>query len=125
MNSTEEFLKAWNNRPVREKIEIEYRAYYENKTVISACSGDKKGLWPDGKYVIIDEQLYKDVSRLYRSKVVNGKLVEIRKSNLKTLQLERAETGPFTSLPNNIIFAAAEGDNYKEKEYEVESSSNR
>lgn len=122
MNGIEEFLKAWNNRPVKKKRIIEYRAYYEGTKIVSTCSGDKDGEWPEGNSIIIDQSLYRNTSALYRMRVIDGKLIQVKAEDPSKLQLEKAKDGKYTTLPNNIIFAAKKGDNYKQKEYNVEIS---
>lgn len=120
MNGTDEFLKAWNNRPPRKEITIECRAYYEGTKIVSTHSGDKDGEWPEGDSIVISRDLYKNTSALYRHCVIDGKLVQIKRGDPGQLQLVQAKSGKYTSLPNNIIFAAKKGDNYKQKEYKVE-----
>ena len=120
MNGTDEFLKAWNNRPPRKKRTTECRAYYEGTKIVSTRSGDKDGEWPKGNSIVITRELYSNTSALYRMRVIDGKLVQIKQVAPGKLQLVESEDGTFTSLPNNIIFAAKKGDNYKQKEYKVE-----
>jgi len=113
-------LQAWNNRPPRKKITIECRAYYEDTKIVSTCSGDRDGEWPAGDSIVISKDLYKNTSLLYRCRVIDGKLVQVKHEPPGKLQLDKTKDGTFTSLPNNIIFAAKKGDNYKQKEYKVE-----
>jgi len=121
---TSEFWKAWNNRKPQKLVEIEYRAYHKDGKIVSALSGPADSDWPkDG--ILITKELYKNTSLLYRCRVIDGELVEIKSQAPGRLQLEQAEDGALTSLKNNIIFAAEKGDNYKQKEYNVEISSTR
>lgn len=125
MKSTEEFWKAVNNAKPQVLPEIIYKAYYDKDTkcVISAMSGPKDSSWPEDG-IEISKELYKDTGRLYRMKVLAGKLVEAPVPDGNRLQLEKAADGTFTSLKDNIIFSAESGDNYKQKEYYVEISRN-
>ena len=123
MDGTSEFWKAVNNMPPRKKVEIIYKAYVTNGKVTSAMSGPIDNDWPEGG-IEISAELYKDTSLLYRCKLINGKLVQVKQEDPRKLQLEQSKDGQFISLPDNIIFAAEEGDNYIQKEYNVKISNN-
>ena len=123
MTGTDEFWKAVNNTPPQKLAVIEYKAYHEDGKIISALSGPADSDWPkDG--IAITKELYKDTSLLYRCRVIDGKLVEVKSEDPAKLQLELAADGKFTSLEDNIIFAAEKGDNYKQREYNIEISNN-
>lgn len=124
MTGTSEFWKAIKNHKPRKAVVIEYRAYHKDGKIVSALSGAADSDWPkDG--ISITEELYKNTSLLYRCRVINNELFEVKSQDPGRLQLEQAEDGKYTSLKNNIIFVAEKGDNYKQKEYNVEISSPR
>jgi hypothetical protein len=123
LSGTSEF---WNaiNRPLKKPPVIEHRAYHVDGKVTSAHSGPVDGDWPDGDSIVISAEMYKNTSLLYRSRVIKGELVQVKLADPRTIQLEPATTGPYTSLKDNIIFAAKKGDNYKQKEYNVKIGNN-
>ena len=123
MTGTDEFWKAVNNATPQVLPEIIYKAYYDKDTkcVCSAMSGPADNPWPEDG-IEISKELYKDTGRLYRCKVLAGKLIEMPARDGNKLQLEKANDGTFTSLKDNIIFRASKGDNYKQREYYVETS---
>jgi hypothetical protein len=125
LKGTDEFWKAINNYKPQVLPKIIYKAYYDKDTkcITSAMSGPEDNPWPEGG-IEISKELYKDTGRLYRMKVLAGKLVEMPAQDGSRLQLEKASDGTFTSLKDNIIFRASKGDNYKQKEYYVEISRN-
>ena len=129
MSSTSEFWKAINNYTAPPPQIIECRAYYnKNGYIISCHSGPQDGKWPAGNSIVISTELYKDTSLLYRLRVINGELTVVKTPDPRRKQLEPATQeeggGTYTSLNNNIIFCAPEGDNYKQKEYNVKISNN-
>jgi len=124
LTGTSEFWKAVKNHKPRKAVVIEYRAYHKDGKVVSAMSGPADQEWPEDG-IAISEELYKNTSLLYRCRVIDGKLVEVKSQDPGRLQLEQAEDGKYTSLKNNIIFAAKKGDNYKQKEHNVKISSTR
>ena len=123
MTGTSEFWKAVKNHKPQVLPVIEYRAYHKDGKVVSATSGAAEKL-PEGG-IAITKELYEDTSLLYRCRVIDGKLYQVKSQDPSRLQLEKAEDGPLTSLKNNIIFAAEKGDNYKQKEHNVKISSTR
>lgn len=124
MTGIDEFWKAVNNHEPQVLPVIEYRAYHKDGKVVSALSGPADNDWPkDG--ISITKELYENTSLLYRCRVIDGELVEVKSQDPGRLQLEQAEDGPLTSLKNNIIFVAEKGDNYKQKENYVKISSTR
>ena len=126
MSNTSEFWQAVSNKPERKlPAAIIYKAYQTDGKVTSAMSGREDEVWPEDG-IIITKELYNNTSLLYRCRLINGKLVEVRTQDSGKIQLEKTADadGKFTSLKNNIIFAAEEGDNYKQREYEFEISSN-
>jgi len=118
LKGTDEFWKAVNKSKPQKLPVIIYKAYYDkdNNRVSSAMSGPEDNPWPEDG-IEITEELYKDTGRLYRMKVQDGKLIDLPAHDSSRLQLEQADNGTFTSLKDNIIFSASEGDNYKPKEY--------
>ena len=124
MTGIDEFWKAVKNHKPRKPAVIEYRAYHKEGTITSAMSGPTDREWPAGG-IDISKELYENTSLLYRCRVINNELVEVKSQDPGRLQLEKAEDGPLTSLKNNIIFAAEKGDNYKQKEHNVKISSTR
>ena len=64
-------------------------------------------------------------SQLVQVEDVSGKLYQVKSQDPSRLQLELGDDGKYTSLKNNIIFVAEEGDNYKQKEHNVKISSTR
>ena len=124
MTGTSEFCKAVKNHKPRKAVVIEYRAYHKDGKVVSALSAPADSDWPENG-ISITEELYKNTSLLYRCRVIDGELVEVKSQDLRRLQLEQADDGKYTSLKNNIIFVAENGDNYKQKEYNVKISSTR
>ena len=122
MDGLEEFLKALRNRPKQKIVEIEYRVYYDGKKVLHAMSNPKEAEWPDGDSIVISKEEYANFRSPENYAVVDGELVKAIPGDPARIQLEKADDGPFTSLKDNIIFAADSGDNYKQKEYEIEIS---
>ena len=123
MTGTSEFWKAVKNHKPQKLAVIEYRAYHKDGKVVSATSGAAEKLPKGG--IAITKELYENTSLLYRCRVIDGELVKVKSQDPARLQLEQAEDGPLTSLKNNIIFVAEEGDNYKQKENYVKISSTR
>lgn len=81
-------------------------------------SGPADDVWPeDFDWIDITKKEYNETRPAYNI-IVDGKIVAPPPSDTTWIKLERAEEGPFTSAPNNIIFAADKGDNYKFKDYE-------
>lgn len=124
MNGTDEFWKAIKNYTPPPPQIIECRAYYDNNGYIISChSGPQDGEWPEGNSIVITPELYKDTSKLYRLRVINGELTQVKTPDPSKKQLELAKSGPYSSLKNNIIFAG-KGDNYIQREHNVKISDN-
>ena len=79
-------------------------------------SGPKEQEWPDGTWMYITKEEY-EVTRPDYNVIIKGKIAKPLPIDAAWVQLEKADDGPFTSLKDNIIFAAEEGDKYKMKDY--------
>ena len=116
MSSISEFWKALNSfKPAAPKVH-EYRVYYEGNKIVKTICNPVDADWPEGLFIVLTKEQYSNLS-LTNYNVVNNKLVRKIHHGAGVL-LELAEDGEYTSLPNNIIFVADEGDNYKVKEIE-------
>ena len=114
MSNIKEFWKAVNNAPRQKLAVIEYRVYYKDTRILNMISSPVGSEWPPGDSIVISKKMYNEL-RADRHRVIDGKLVQVEVQDSCKLQLELADDGNFTSLPNNIIFASTKGDNYKQK----------
>ena len=87
-------------------------------------SGPEDQEWPDGEWMAITRKEYDETRADYHI-IVDGQIVRPAPMDSTWIQLEKAEEGPFTSLKNNMIFVAEEGDNYTLKEYNGTPLGNR
>ena len=118
MKGIDEFYKALKDAPRQKLAVIEYRVYHTGTKVLYAVSNPADAEWPEGDSIVISKKMYKEMAGPLHYKVMKGKLVQVRAQDGSKIQLERAKNGKFTSLPNNIIFAAEKGDNYIQTEYD-------
>jgi hypothetical protein len=116
LSNTSEFAKAWNNYKPRKKRIITHRAYYEGEEILFMRSGPEDEEWPEGDWITVTREEY-DTFRPGYEIVKDGKIVKPKRIDPARLKLEKAAEGEFTSLPNNIIFVAEKGDNYKPRCY--------
>ena len=117
MNGTDEFWKAISEFQPAVRKPIQYRAYYskpDGKIITRACNPEDAE-WPSGSYIVITKEQYNSIHPTFDI-VVNGKIVRKKNDTVYSKRLVKDDNGRYTSLPNNIIFVAEKGDNYRIKE---------
>jgi hypothetical protein len=116
LKDTEEFLKAIRNRKPRVKKEIVFRLYYEGTKILFMQSGPEDQEWPEGDWISITRKEY-DETRPSYNMIIDGMIAKPLPMDTTWIQLEKADNGPFTTLKDNMIFVADEGDKYRVKDY--------
>ena len=81
------------------------------------CSGPEDQDWPNGDWIPVTFEQY-NVPRPDFHVIINGEIVCPTPTDSTWVQLEKADSGQFTSLKDNIIFVSNEGDHYRIKTYE-------
>jgi|LakMenE01Jun11ns_1017448.scaffolds.fasta_scaffold9920678_2 hypothetical protein len=111
MNTTDEFLKAWNNlRPIPEP-EIEYRFYYDDTGRITTCSQTNHQEY--GDYLVVTKHEYQHYYQYY---VENNKLKMIDINTGYRVQLKKSSSG-YAVVKNHAGLIVELDEDYKDIEY--------
>lgn len=96
-----------------EPIEYEYRLYYDETGHIRTTTVLKRDPILDGPYVVVDEDIYKE---LHKYVIVNGKVIKRRDGILQTAQIVPSSQG-FRVVKNHPAILLEELENYTDIEY--------
>jgi len=111
MNTTDEFIKAWEMLNLKVSDLIEYRFHYNENGDIIMCSMQNHP--KDTQYLVVTEKEY---NNYYQYVVVNNKLKKIDNDAGQRVQLKRSSQG-YRVVQNHAGIVLTDDEEYRDIEY--------